>query len=224
MNQPLSLFLLFLIQLVILFFISRQTINTLFAFLRRFLPDRPTFILITLIFLPGTVMHEMAHYIMAVVLMLKVKHVSVLPEFEKDHIKLGKVVYEKKDIFRGILVGIAPIFFGLFIFWVLSIWQLFPNQSMGISILVGYFIFVISSTMFSSKQDLVDLIYIIPLAILTVGIIIFFNIDILRFLKNDSFLELISKFIMQLNIYFFFSFIIHIGIIIFVRLFLKLVK
>src|SRR4051812_13086785 len=116
MSQNSLLLLFFVIQLIGLYFVSRQTIKELFIFLRKFLPNGAAFTIITILFLPGTALHEMAHFITALILFLHVREISILPEFQKDQIKLGKVIYEKKDIFRGILVGVAPIFFGLLIF------------------------------------------------------------------------------------------------------------
>jgi hypothetical protein len=213
MSQSTLALLFFPIQLLILYFISRQTIKELFFFFRRFLPEGAVSVLVTVLFLPGTILHELAHFIMAIILMMHVREVSVLPEFEKSYIKLGKVVYEKKDIVRGILIGIAPIFAGLLIFWMLSVWNLFPAPHLWLSILVGYFVFVVSTTMFSSKQDLVDLVYIIPLAIIITGVLYVFDINPARYISKDVF-NLFVNFIYHLNYYFLFSFIIHVGIII----------
>ncbi len=217
MSQNALLLLAFSLQLLVLYFISRLTLKEMFILLRRFLPDKVVFTFITIIFLPGTILHELAHFIMAITLMLHVHEVSVLPEFEKDHIKLGKVIYGKKDIIRGILVGIAPIFFGLFFFWILAVWKLFPQQNIVLTSLIGYMIFVVSTTMFSSKQDLVDLIYVIPIVIVIVGIVYVLNIDLSKFL-NAGVWKTISLFIRQLNLYFLFSFAIHISIIILLKL------
>lgn len=213
MSQNSLLLLFFGIQLIALFFVSRQTIKELFIFFRRFLPDKVVFTIITIFFLPGTILHELAHFVMAIMLMLRVREVSVLPEFEKDYIKLGKVIYEKKDIVRGILVGIAPIVAGLAVFWIFSVWKLFPTPNIFLTVFLGYFIFVVSTTMFSSKQDLVDLIYIIPLGIIIAGILYILNINPARLL-NDTAWNTIRDFIVHINFYFLFSFIIHISIIV----------
>jgi hypothetical protein len=188
------------------------------------LPERAVLILITFIFLPGTIIHELAHYIMAVILFLHVREISVFPEFERNYIKLGKVVYEKADFVRGILVGIAPIFAGLFIFWLLSVWNVFPNPNMYLSIVLGYLIFVISSSMFSSKQDLVDVVYIIPVLIIMAAIIYIFNINIVALLDNAPFMEGVADFIHKLNVYFLLSFVIHAAIIIVLKVINKLWK
>ena len=204
----------FLVELVLLYLISRQTTKELFTFFRKFFSDSIVFVLITLIFLPGTIIHELAHYFMAIILFLNVREISVLPEFQKNYIKLGKVVYEKKDIVRGILVGIAPIFAGLFIFWLLSLVKIFPNSNIFITIGLSYLIFVISTTMFSSKQDLVDIAFIIPILLCIGAIIFIFNINLAGFLEKTHFWTSFNHFIQQLNFYFLLSFAIHIILII----------
>jgi hypothetical protein len=223
MDQNSLLLLFFPIQLLFLYFISRQTIKELFFFFRKFMPERAVTVLVTILFLPGTIMHELAHFIMAISLMLHVHEVSILPEFEKNYIKLGKVVYGKKDILRGIIVGIAPIIAGLIIFWLFSIWNLFPSSNLGISILIGYVIFVVSTTMFSSKQDLVDLIYIIPIGIIIVAFLYIFNINVTHYISH-SIWDKLSRFILHLNLYFLFSFVLHIGIIVLLKSIRKILK
>ena len=100
----------FIILLLILFFLSCQTTNEIFYFLRMFIKnDSTVFGLVTFFFLPGTILHEFSHFFMAIILFLPVHKIQILPEFEKNYIKLGKVLYEKKDVIRGVIVGIAPL-------------------------------------------------------------------------------------------------------------------
>lgn len=124
---------------------------------------------------------------MAIVLLLKVRSFTVFPEWEDNSIKLGSVVYEKKDFVRGILVGIAPILIGLILFWIISIVHPFSQESILLKILMVYVIFVLSSTMFSSKQDLIDMVYLIPLILIIVAIVYIFQIDIFGMLEKFVF-------------------------------------
>ncbi len=134
--------------------------------------------IIAFIFFPGTVLHEMAHFFMATILFLKVAKVNLLPQWERNSIKLGSVTYYKKDVFRSILVGIAPIFVGTGILWWLSLTGFFPAHTWWMNIILGYFIWVISSTMFSSRQDLIDILYVIPLIIFIVILVFVFKINV----------------------------------------------
>ncbi len=171
---------LILLALVIgIYLLSKRSINKLATILDRLFHNHHiTNGVISLIFFPGTVLHEMAHFFMATILLLKVAKVNLLPTWEKNNIKLGSVSYYKKDVFRSILVGIAPIFVGVGILWWLSLTGLFPAHTWWLNILLGYLIWVVSSTMFSSRQDLIDILYVIPLIIFIAIVVYLFKINV----------------------------------------------
>jgi hypothetical protein len=189
--------------LIILFFISQVTIRELFHVLHSVVKKRGVvYGLISLFFFPGTVLHELSHFLMATVLMLRVREVSVLPEWEGDNIKLGKL--------RGIIVGVAPLIAGLLFFLVLASWYpLLKGNVMHAAMFYG--IFVVSSTMFSSKQDLNGLVFIIPFAIISGGIVYVLNIPLGELLGNVI-LSMNSQ-ITLINTYLFYSLIIHLILI-----------
>ena len=217
--------LLCLVQLLLLFFLSRQTINELFYFLRLFFKNEHfIFSLVSLIFLPGTILHEMSHFFMAISLFLKVRDVRIFPEKHGNTIKLGMVTYEKQDFIRGILVGIAPVFFGFFLFFVLAYFKFFPSENIFINLVFIYLIFVISSTMFSSKQDLVDLIFIIPLVIIALALVYIFNIDLRFIFANQKIIMNLNYFSQMINYYLLYSLIINVGLILFFKSSRKLLK
>ncbi len=207
-------YLLFIIQLATLFFLSKKTTNEIFYLFRALhVEEKTIFTIVSILFLPGTILHELAHYLTATILFMKVREVKILPEFEEKEIKLGRVLYEKKDFVRGIMVGIAPFFVGVFFFWLLAFFKLFPHENLLLAIAVGYLIFAVSSTMFSSKQDLVDIVFIVPILLILGSIMYIFNIRLDWIVKNKAVLENISSFIKQVNFYFFISLGINICII-----------
>jgi len=164
-------------------------------------------------------MHELAHFLFAVILFLRVYEVKIIPEWEGNSIKLGHVLYGKKDIFRGIMVGIAPFFAGLGFFFFLSTTKIFPNSNLYLTILLGYLIFVVSTTMFSSKQDLIDIGYLIPIGLLIAVFCYIFNINLMAFFRGSGELfPLINNFLYTINYYAFFSILIHLGVIVIVKL------
>src|SRR3989344_2487342 len=169
----------FLLQIVLIYFLSRRTINNLFF--------------------PGTVVHEISHFLMASMLFLKVRSIEIFPKWEKNEIKLGSVQYEKKDFVRGILVGISPFFAGVLFFWSVSGLKLFPSQNVFLNLIFLYLIFTVSSMMFSSKRDLVDLIYIFPLLIFSYGFYYIFDLKLDFLTQNKVLLEEIFNFIKQVN-------------------------
>lgn len=223
MHWPLIL--LFVLQLIILFFISRISIRYLFYLFHRITTsDQLVYYCIAAIFLPGTIIHELSHFAMAMMLFLRVRELHIFPKMEKGYIKLGRVIYEKQDVLRSIIVGIAPIILGLLFFWWLSAVELFESESWVVKVVTIYIIFVISTTMFSSKQDLVDLVYILPIFIILGILLYFFPVDF-SFITNQSVLiEGIYKFLYDVNSYLFISLIIHIFLICILFLLLRLFK
>jgi len=218
-------FVFFILQIIALYFLSHKTTNEFFYFLRTFTRNQKTvFVLVSVLFFPGTVLHEMAHYFFAVITNLRVKEVKLFPEFNEGYIKLGRVLYEKKDFVRGLIVGIAPIIIALFFFWWLGAFRLFPNDNLYLNLILGYLVFAVSSTMFSSKQDLVDLIYIIPLIIIIGGAVYIFGIRADFILKNDGFINKFISIIKTINFYLLFSLVVNILLILFFKSFKTIIK
>ena len=169
----------FFVQIIAIYIISRLIIKELFIFLRKFFKtDFPVFSVVSLLFLPGTIIHETAHFITAILLILPVKSMSIFPKWDENEIKLGEVLFIKKDFLRAILVGIAPVFFGIGILFSLFYFKIYPANNVGLNILYSYLIFSISANMFSSSQDLKDLILIIPVILFIIIIFYVFNIKI----------------------------------------------
>ncbi len=218
-------FVLFCIQLIVLFFISRLSIRYIFYLLRSFTSsDTIVYSSIAFLFLPGTILHELSHFLMAIVLLLKVREIHIFPQWEQNYIKLGRVLYEKKDVFRSILVGIAPIIVGLLFFWWLSILNVLQIEDIILKIIIFYIIFVISSTMFSSQQDLVDLIYVIPIVIIVAIIQYFFPINFSFITSQETIMKSINTFIYDINWYLFISTCIHAVLVSVIFILLRLLK
>ncbi len=205
---------LFITQLIIIFFLSRLTINQLFFSLRLlFKKEKTVNIIISLIFLPGTIVHEMGHLIAATVLGLQIHSIQFIPQFEKNQIKLGSVVFSKKDFIRGILVGVAPLFIALSLFWLLAELNYLTSTTVSLRLSIGYLIFVVSSTMFSSKRDLVDFIFVLPLFIIMIAFIYIFDIKI-SYLFNNSFIErAIIRYLTKVNQYLLIAMTCHFGLL-----------
>ncbi len=215
----------FTFQLIVLYFISRISIRELFQVLRIFFSsDKIVFIFVSLIFLPGTIIHELSHFLAAISLLLHVHEVHIFPQWEKNYIKLGRVIYEKKDVIRSIFVGIAPVIVGLLFFWWFSAINILSVEDIWIRILMVYAIFIISTSMFSSKQDLIDIIYIIPFFLIVGAIIYIFQIDLSFLLKQDILINGVTKFLYDVNIFLAISLLIHIIIIGLFLLFRRILK
>ena len=215
----------FVIELTFLYFISRLSIRELFYSLRIFFrSEKIVFAIVALIFFPGTVIHELSHFIVAMLLFLKVREIHIFPEFEKNYIKLGRVIYEKQDVIRGIVVGIAPIAIGLIIFFWISTLQIFIIENIWLKLLMLYLIFVISTTMFSSRQDLIDLGYLLPVTIIIILFLYLFQIDLGRLLTNPQLIAVTTDFVYDVNVYLGISIAIHLGLLIFLFTVKKIFK
>lgn len=190
----------FFVQTILLYLITRASLRRLFIFSSSFIGNKKiVYALISTIYFPGTLLHETAHLAMATALLLRVKEIQLLPKITSENtIKLGHVLYEKRGAIRGVFVGIAPFLLGLIFFWSLSYFHLFPNQNLGLSIIFGYLIFTISSTMFSSRQDLIDILYAVPLIIMGIGVVYIFELT-----------RVFEELLRNINLYLFFPLIIN---------------
>jgi hypothetical protein len=217
--------LLFFLQILLIFFLSRKTTNYLFHFFNHlFKNTKISYLLITLIFFPGTVIHELSHYFCAIILFLNVKEIQIFPEFKNNQIKLGHVLYYKKDFVRGLIVGLAPFFGALLFFFFISYFHLFPTSNLWQNFLFGYLIFAVSSTMFSSKQDLVDVVYLIPLILIILSVFYVFDIKVNAIIQNQKITQFFLNLFLKINIFLFITTAIHLMVIILLNLFNKFLR
>lgn len=108
------------------------------------------------LFLPGTFVHEAAHALSALFLLVPVSDFELMPRMEKDGVKLGSVQIMRVDPFRRFIIGIAPIIVGVSIL-LGALWYSYshiPFTSWWMYGVLVYILFEIGNTMFSSKRDL----------------------------------------------------------------------
>lgn len=223
MNSLLQM-LLILLFLFILFVLSRLSLQKLFELCHRYIGNNhAVYIAISLFLLPGTIVHELSHAFMAMALHLKIRDIHIFPEWQHNHIKLGSVVYEKKDVFRSILVGVAPFFVGLCSLWWFYQLGVYQISSIPQFLVVTYIVFVISTTMFSSKQDLVDILYLIPVIVFVTGAVYIFQLN-LGFVWKLIEVEAVKQFMYAIGTYLMIAIGIHSIIIIFATIMLVLHK
>jgi hypothetical protein len=207
----------FFATVLVLYFASRHTINEIFYFFYCLIGNKKiSFWLISIIFFPGTLIHELSHFFLAMILFLPLVGLDIFPKFEGQSIKLGSVHYVKKDFLRGFIVGIAPFFGAILFFWLIS--------HLPMNLFSYYLIFVVSSTMFSSKKDLEDLLYLIPLTLIIAAIFYVFNVSPIPFLDQLTSNKTLIKFIDTINHYLFVSLMINLLIFGILRLMRLLIK
>lgn len=199
------LIVLFLVQIAVIFYTTRRVTNALFIFFHR--KTHSEFMaswLLGLIYLPGTLLHELSHFLTAIALLLPVGELSLLPEVKKlddagrYYVKLGHVTFGHKDYLRSSLVGIAPFLTGLAFFYAVFSFNIFPTDNILINILGAYILFSVSSSMFSSKKDMQGTLIFIPIIILTVSLLIGFRVDVIGLLHSPTVIDFLTR----INIYF----------------------
>ena len=132
-------------------------------------------IVFSIIFLPGVVIHELSHYLMARLLKVPVGKFSIVPQSMADgRLRLGYVETASTDFFRDALIGAAPLITGsIFVayaglvhlefatFWGQLSAGNISSLTSSLSTVINqpdfwiwfYLIFVVSSTMFPSATD-----------------------------------------------------------------------
>jgi hypothetical protein len=162
--------------LVLLVFLQRalhREIQAVFLILTR--RQDITSVIFSLIFIPGILLHELSHFLMAHLLGVRTGRFSIFPRPTPDGtLRLGYVEIASGGIIKDALIGAAPLISGcLFVAYAAiyrmempTLWDLLRNGQielfwMGISILPKihdfwlwfYLTFVVSSTMMPSASD-----------------------------------------------------------------------
>lgn len=133
--------------------------------------SRPVAIsIISFLYFPGTVVHELSHLFTAEILGVHTGGLTLSPEgLENPSVRTGSVMISKTDPIRRAIIGIAPLFVGITTLTLLSAilpnlysqtaldFQnniLFSSISIYYLLLTLYSLFAISNSMFSSPEDM----------------------------------------------------------------------
>lgn len=116
----------------------------------------------SVIFLPGTITHEISHFLVAALTGARTGKIEIFPEYleESDekstHVALGSVRTQKLNPIQGFLVGIAPFISGMaLLIWLASLLQTsFADRNIWLLVLEGYFFFTIANSFFPSWPDI----------------------------------------------------------------------
>lgn len=77
-------------------------------------PDLSIILYYTVMF-PGVLVHEVSHWLVARVLLVRTGRFAIWPERDAHGVRLGYIEVDRPDIVRGTLVGAAPLAAGLLI-------------------------------------------------------------------------------------------------------------
>ncbi len=199
-------FFLLILQILVIYFFSIYIQKKIFyLFYKSFKNSKISYYLISILYLPGTVFHELSHLFSALFLLTKINKIDLIPKIGNKEVTLGSVSIEKTDFLRGFVIGISPLLFGIGFFYYIFHFNFFPSNSLITNLLFCYLFFSISSSMFSSKEDLKDLYYFIGFILILGCIFYILNIDIRSIFKINTF----TNFLIDINKYFLISIIIN---------------
>ena len=213
----------FIVLLIILYFLSRGITQNFSRLFFRITKSRKwTHNLLAILFLPGIFLHEVAHFLMALILFVPVGQIEIKPEILDDgKVRMGSVPVAKTDFLRRFLIGVAPLLVGVSVIF-LGLYYLPLNSyipAVFAYTLTAYLVFVVGNTMFMSRSDLegswVLLIFILVIVVTFYLLGIRVSLDAGSLLSNDM------VYILR-NAVFFFS--ILVGVDLLVLLLLKKFK
>lgn len=215
---------LFFLELLILFFLSRTLTSEMSLLFHKILKSRRISIwLIAIIFLPGTIIHEISHLVMAKILFVYTGKLEFTPSLNGESLKLGSVEVGKTDLFRNFLIGVAPFVAGVSLL-ILILYIAFTKNIIGVNLITGvvlYFIFVISNTMYSSRKDMEGAIEFLLLIVGPIFLLYFLGVRIPGFnfliFTNPEF----ANYIKQADIFFALPLILDIALIVFAKIAVK---
>jgi hypothetical protein len=95
---------------------------------------------IALLSLPGTIAHELAHFVVGMLLLAKPRGVSIWPKAHGDAWRLGSVSFGNIGLLNGAFVALAPLLL-LPIAWLCVVHVLLPlwnDSQWGLWLLAGY--------------------------------------------------------------------------------------
>ncbi len=220
------LLLFFFVELFILSFLSKSLINSIYSLI--FYISKSKHVashFLAFIFLPGTIIHELAHVISAGILMVPTGEIEFIPEIHEGGVKLGSAEIGKTDPLRRSLIGIAPVLAGILIILgglFLLTNKILYGKSYSIWIYLGIFygIFVLCNTMFSSKKDLEGVFgVVVGLVATSVAVYLLGFGEFFKFL--GSFLNANSGYIYKANLFMLVPISVNILLIFFAKLISK---
>jgi hypothetical protein len=154
--------------------------------------------ILALFILPGTIIHEISHFVIASILRVPTGELSVIPTVEKGkQVRAGKLSLGKSDPFRLSLIGLAPIFIGLILIYLIGKFFL-SAFSPFLLFAIYYLLFTISITMFSSKKDLVSLWITLPVTFLLLTSLYLIGV---RLFLEENFIQKANAIASGLNYY-----------------------
>lgn len=146
----------------------------------------------SLIFLPGTLIHEVSHFLVAALTGARTGKIEIFPEYlenEKSiHVALGSVQTQKLNPLQGFLVGLAPFISGLaLLIWLASLLLAgLATPNYWLLLLEGYLFFTIANSFFPSWPDIHQTLPFVIISLVVALLAWYFGFQI--FLNSNSYI------------------------------------
>lgn len=153
--------------------------------------------LLLAVLLPGTIIHELSHFIVATLTFVPTQSISIIPIVEEGRVKAGSLRHANTDPIRQTAIGLAPMIVGITLIYfvgkyVSANFNLEPNAGrITLYAATVYVLFISSISMFSSRKDIEMARFVVPIIVIIIlvlyvnGITLSFSQDILQ--KFESF-------------------------------------
>lgn len=187
-----------LLSLTLLYFSKRLLTLEFSRLIRRFGGSRHSLVIAwSVVFLPGTVVHELSHFFFAILTGARTGKIQVLPEYleselrdesEGKHVALGYVQTQKLNPIQGFFVGNAPFLVGLIVMvWLSSLLQdSFASRDYTLIFLQGYLFFTVANSFFPSWTDIKQTLpFVIIIAVL--GVVLWL-VGVAVFIKPNAYI------------------------------------
>lgn len=118
---------------------------------------RSGLVIYSILMFPGTIIHELSHWLVAEILQVRTGEITLIPASEgKGDTSLGSVATVRTDPFRGFLIGLAPFITGILSLFLLGYylklgWETYPWW---VTALLIYGQIVVGNSMIMSKSDM----------------------------------------------------------------------
>lgn len=169
MSAPATIAAIFLLILVLSHARSKLVLELQGISLLLFSNASPGVYLYALIVLPGTIIHELSHWIFAELLQVPTGEISILPsKGDNNETNFGYVMTAKADPFRGFIIGISPVIISIAALSLLTYYTL----EVGLSALTIYLYIILGNTIATSKSDRRYLPFILVLFLITYSIFV----------------------------------------------------
>lgn len=198
---PMYLLGIFASELILLFILSQSLTKALSAWFYHIFKHHNIVIhLLSVLFLPGVILHELSHLLMASMLFVPTGEIEFLPEIRGDEVKMGSVSIAQTDPFRRFLIGVAPLLGGLGILFLLFLFFL-PTLTFVSwqAVVLLYAVFEISNTMFSSRKDMEGALGLLVFLAVIIGILVAVHVDILGIFSSWIAIPLVESLFVSMS-------------------------